>query len=622
MSEKKKYTYIRRHEFCADFETTTGDFSQNESQVWLYYIREVWDNVNDELGLNIKDFFGYVDKITLPSNIWFHNINWDGEFILNWLCDNRGFVKQEVGKFNTKLDIGEWTNMSDGVSSHYVIKYKNLLGKAITFKCSYKQLQTSVSDLQGVKKTEIDYHIKELYNSISEVPHDTIVYIKNDVNVVRKYMEDLLTTYTSKQLGITSSGTAMKMVKENLTKDLYDSYFTNKIKAGKITKNGTYTDGEWDYFKLGYVGGYTNLIDGFKNKLLKNVRTLDVNSLYPFILRNYTLPIGEPIYSCKRKKCNHLRFLEINMDFNMKERGVGFIPSKTGYTNNIEWLREGKNHVAYVTGEMWELIQKHYNITYFKIIKETHFNSAKDLFSEYIDHFQKMKQNAEKGTFEYLFSKLMQNQVYGKFGMSPLRKKYFFRPFDPLKDTRIDKVIYGAKKPMVMDYDWDLSNPAYIPMALWITSLAKIITIELANYVNKLCNHNYEEGSFIYSDTDSVHISVCDSCWEIIKQNIDIHPKRLGAWDLEKESTYAIFFKRKFYLEFDNPDEKISTKNLGSAGLDKNHFTNYTYREVIERDPKIKMVKKSKKKLIGGIILEEKEIRIKELENVSKIESW
>jgi len=57
-----------------------------------------------------------------------------------------------------KMEKNTFTNMSDGVSSHYELKYCNLLGNIIRFQDSYKLLVSSVSSLQGVEeKDKINY---------------------------------------------------------------------------------------------------------------------------------------------------------------------------------------------------------------------------------------------------------------------------------------------------------------------------------------------------------------------------------------------------------------------------------------------------------------------------------
>lgn len=598
--------------FEADFETTTAAYSTDMTKVWLYYIENIFDERDNNIGVHMKGFFNFLEEQNMETIVFFHNLNWDGEFLLNYLCENYQYRKQEVGQWNLKLKKGEWNNMSDGVSSHYVIQFINKNDCRIKFLCSYKQLMSSVAQLMGVKtqegedKDKIDYDITVLPKSIKDLTPGQITYVKQDVKAVIPHMRELIEKYGD-NLGITSSGTAIKMVRKKIKPGMYDMYFDNKINAGYLDKKGLYHEGMWDYLKRGYLGGWTTLGLNVAKTIWDNISVYDINSLYPYIMRNFKLPIGEPIH-CRRKTCNHLRFLEVNFDFKIKEGGVPFIPETGGYALHIEYLSEGRNHLGYFTDSMWELIKEEYDVSRSFIVRETHFVGKEGLFKDYIDDFQEMKQHAVKGSFEYLFSKLMQNQVYGKFGMSPLRKKYYFRPFDKEKDTRKDIVIYGDKHKMVQDYDWDLTNPSYIPMALWITSLAKIETIKAANIANRLCRHMRKDGAFLYSDTDSIHLSMCKDCKTKLERIIRVHPTELGAWDNEGNFKHGYYLKRKFYLEFDDIDENVNPKHCGMAGINKMEASKTTYRTII--DEKWEAVKLQRVKVNGGVQLIPKIIKV------------
>lgn len=588
--------------YCADFETTTDAISKTETNVWLWYIENIFDDTDFALNKEIKDFFHFLEEMDTNTQVFFHNLNWDGEFILNYLVDNYIYVKQEVGKFNVALKAGEWSNMSDGVSSHYVIRFKNKkYGKEIKFLCSLKHLTVSVATLQGLKeKVKIDYD-KIVVNE------ETISYIKKDVKTVIPFMKGVIENY-GKQIGITSSGTAMKQFKKTLDGD-YDRFFTNQIKVGKFNNQGYYTDGEWDYYKKAYKGGWTFLREEYKEKLLKgNIICDDFNSLYPYIMRNFSHPVGKAL-PCNEKKCNCFKILEINLDADLIEPNIPCIPDKTGYEQHINYLKTARNQLIYVTDEYWDLIKETYTIHRFKIIKETHFFQMSDIFTKYIDKWQEMKQNSKKGTFEYLFSKLMQNQLYGKFGMTPVRQKYFFRNFDPNIDKRKGLPIYGRVNKMVLDYNWDTTKPSYIPMAISITDKAKIQTIRVANIVNK-CNHIMKYGGFIYSDTDSIHFNICDDCLKEYESKVDIHPSKLGSLDRERVSKYGYFIKRKFYLEFNDLNDKIDSRTCGMAGINKEDMETYTYNDFIFDRKNVKTTKKQRVKVNGGVMLIKKEVNI------------
>ena len=83
--------------FMADFETTTDP---ENCYVWAYAICEVSDYVKTEnnvvIGTSIDDFMMWCEK-EANHKVYFHNLKFDGEFIINWLLRN-GFEYVEDAK--------------------------------------------------------------------------------------------------------------------------------------------------------------------------------------------------------------------------------------------------------------------------------------------------------------------------------------------------------------------------------------------------------------------------------------------------------------------------------------------------------------------------------------------
>ena len=77
--------------FTADFETST--WLSDESFVWAWAICEIGNVDNIRIGNTIETFMELVEKENNPI-ILFHNLKFDGEFILYWLMKN-GFEYTE-----------------------------------------------------------------------------------------------------------------------------------------------------------------------------------------------------------------------------------------------------------------------------------------------------------------------------------------------------------------------------------------------------------------------------------------------------------------------------------------------------------------------------------------------
>ena len=90
--------------YVADFETTTEKFYNEfgNTQVWLYAISDENGSIT-HWGRNIEDFMEVLEKHYNKSIVYFHNLKFDGEFIIYWaLTHNFTHVeKKEDIKDNT-----------------------------------------------------------------------------------------------------------------------------------------------------------------------------------------------------------------------------------------------------------------------------------------------------------------------------------------------------------------------------------------------------------------------------------------------------------------------------------------------------------------------------------------
>ena len=85
--------------FTADFETST--WISNETWVWAWALCDIENLDNVEVGNSIEDFFERIKKEANPY-IYFHNLKFDGEFILYYLMTH-GFeyVESREKRTNT-----------------------------------------------------------------------------------------------------------------------------------------------------------------------------------------------------------------------------------------------------------------------------------------------------------------------------------------------------------------------------------------------------------------------------------------------------------------------------------------------------------------------------------------
>ena len=79
--------------YSADFETVT--WLKNETYVWAWALCEIDNPDNIKIGNSIDTFFEEIQKEN--CTLWFHNLKFDGEFILYYLLSN-GFERIENKK--------------------------------------------------------------------------------------------------------------------------------------------------------------------------------------------------------------------------------------------------------------------------------------------------------------------------------------------------------------------------------------------------------------------------------------------------------------------------------------------------------------------------------------------
>lgn len=177
--------------FVADFETAT--WLDNETYVWAWSVCEIGSEQNISFGNSIDTFLEFCQK-NKNSKIYFHNLKFDGEFII-WKLLNSGYkhveekIDREENSFSTLIsDLGQFYQIEI-----FYNKTKKGFNK-ITILDSLKIIPLPVRDISkafGIeeKKLEIDYNkIREKNHELTKEEKD---YISHDVVIVAKALNYL-----------------------------------------------------------------------------------------------------------------------------------------------------------------------------------------------------------------------------------------------------------------------------------------------------------------------------------------------------------------------------------------------------------------------------------------------
>ena len=544
--------------YVADFETTTDI---NDCRVWAFAICEVGNKDNITLGTTIDDFMEWNIKNKENNTVFFHNLKFDCQFIIDWLFINgyKHTTKPEEKASNTFNTLISDKGLFYQVEVIFQKKGKKV--KKVVFQDSLKLIPLSVEKIAEsfklpISKLEIDYHAHNNLPIGSPLTEEEKEYIIHDVQIVAYAIEYFYSQGLNK---MTIGSCALAEYKKLIKKRNFNRYFP--------------TPRYHDDVKQSYRGGFTYLNPKYAEKVVGKGIVLDVNSLYPSVMYENYLPFGTPIYFEGKYKHDPIYPIYTQMircQFDIKENKIPTIQIKHSFDfrGNEYLTSSGDTEVVLCLNSVdLEIFFEQYNVYNLEYLSGWKFKATKGLFTEYIDKWSNNKIQAKKDGNHglYLISKLFLNSLYGKFGT----------------DTRVRSKIpfYGDDKEIhYKDGETEYKDGIYIAMASFITSYARKKTITSAqsivdNYVN-----GKSKAEFVYADTDSLHIILNgeDQDEFLNNCNLDIHPTKLGAWDHESKFKSAKFLRQKCYIE----NEIISEKDyLKGRESDKGYLYSKTSKE-------------------------------------------
>lgn len=484
--------------FVADFETNN---SIDDCRVWAWGIESL-EKDNFDFGINIEGFFKHIINNKIKQ-IYFHNLKFDGDFILHYLMRNGYKYSEKPTKNKT------FSCLISGTGVFYSITIN--VGVIIKIYDSFKLMPTSIEKLgfmlgDKFHKGKIDYEI--IHPLDQPLSYSEIKYLKQDVKILKKALVKFMALGGNKS---TIGANSLHSYKQTQGK-IFNKLFP-QIDEGDI--------------RLAYKGGYTYVNDKYANKILSNGRVYDVNSLYPYILYSKMLPWGDPVkyegkYIFDSKMPLYIQVIEVNFD--LKDNYVPTIQIKNSFRfmpNKYIKSTNGESVILCLTNIDLEILLKHYDVWEIHYLYGFKFRGKIGMFKEYIDKWSKIKiENNDNPVMRYI-AKLYLNNLYGKFGTNPRSKTKI-----PVYLTNEGKIIYKQQE--------SLKKGVYLPVAIFTTAYARqhIITAIENNIDN-----------FIYCDTDSLHLLGDDVT------GIEVDSVKLGAFKLESIFTTAKFLRAKTYVE-------------------------------------------------------------------------
>lgn len=543
--------------YACDFETTTLKKSSEETSVYLWCAIDV-NKEKEFYGEDIESFF-YFMKNNIGADFYFHNLKFDGIFILDWLLFHSDFQYNETGKFspNTFNTLISEELMFYKIEIHFDDGKVHILDSLKKFAAGTSIAKMATDFETGLEKLKYDYDT-EKPNALG------YMYIRSDTLILARGLKKIFKN-GSKEMTIGADA-------YSYWKDGYKKYEFERLFPELSIEEDT-------NLRKYYKGGYTYVNRYYRNKIFENINgcCYDKNSMYPTQMYENAFPIGKPRYFKGKYQDNsifdlyvqHIKCYFVIKDNMppMVQRGYGRFKRDYILSN----LEKPEAEDLYFTSIDLQTFFTCYDVFNLEYIDGYMFRSKKDIFKSYIRQWYYMKTVSSGAMKSY--AKLMLNSLYGKFGENPnVISRIPFKKGD----------IVGFKKTEPRRK----KHTKYIPIALFITSYARQ---DLIYNIIKLGGDS-PNSSFIYCDTDSLHC-IDDRAKDILK----IDDYRLGYWKKENGFNKCKFIRPKCYFESNENKNIVRIAGMPITQAETIGFDEFDYNV-------------SRKKLIpkivrGGVLL-------------------
>ena len=602
---------INENEYVFDIETAYTDESEKDVYSYLICFRNI-NNINDrkhfayEEGDNKHPIFKFLDYVfSLPHKsviIYAHNSKFDFSYVREALYSLGIKSVDDINNFDSLKDYGIIREKTTRTGIFYSAEV-NLIKKVITRQSGKQKGMKSVTVEKTIKFIDtyklVPMNLKKIGEKIlgdteyqkEEIEHTWKQYFPYKVN-------DKELHYCYRDVDVLAE--ALKFLRKNgMVKNTLSSsafYLWNLNRYGTNDKGNLNEDGFREEFpiiplnysihsfnirdmlKFAYAGGYTRVFHNIEEKEIREKgNSYDVNSLYPYVMREKKLPYGSPIFVnryereyIKDKKSGEIYDCLFYMFYaNQIELKKGSFPTVKSRINKDSLYDEMLNGWYCLTKIDFDRMVKNYNVDFnynIEYITTLGFKGKYGIFNDYLDYWQDMKQsNKNVNEALYQVSKLFCNTLYGKFGQNNT-ECFYHVPCDRETHTKIKNYTYNDLEDKPFD-----PEDIYLPLACFITSYARE---ELFNAIEMNLDR------VLYCDTDSMYMIGSAI-------GIRLHSTKLGYWDNEHEfDCFKALGPKKYIYHCTNNTEvngndtgktvcKIT--GLGTEEKKKISFSNFKY---------------------------------------------
>lgn len=527
--------------YGSDFETNPP--KDGKVNVWLWSIVRSSD-LTYIVGESIEEWYEEVMK--LSGIVCFHNLKFDGQFILDYLIRNNIPFDREHTIIDAKMHIP------------YRIALKPDLYIQDTMRVHMGSLEKMAKayGLSG-KSEKADFSIFHEYGQASD---RDIEYVIQDSRIVAQVLAKDCEVNNG-YIPLTGAGFALRQYVNWLKKS--GMVRTNTWGKGMGTSQNEVlnqlfpsapenVDGAEDWptlSRMSYMGGLCLLKDGVSEKVNGKTWVYDVNSAYPFHMCK-PMPVGKG-FTTFEVVPNKFGVYWVKCSFSHNNTCPiihhsrimpPHIPPLEDYSEQCFTYYGKSDYIKDFDGILvLTSIEIDYLLEYADLMIEEvfmgyWFDENPYVFKDYIQNIYTERQDIKRTEpVRAEFLKLMMNSLYGKFGTGEKYGCIMELDEDGLYRERVDLDD--------MDIPW-----CYTPVATAITGYERV-------YIATIISKNWD--SFLYTDTDSIHL-----CAPHVEGSMDIDQKRLGALKCESISDASKYIRPKCYAhinerEYDNLGNEV-----------------------------------------------------------------
>lgn len=514
--------------FSCDTETIKDP--DGSMRVWLVDACTVGESLVHSTFTNLSEFFEYIFSVSDESTCYFHNLRFDGSYILCWAFDH-GYQWSE----NKKLQPLQFSFLITDASQWFCGTMVNAEGRKIKFIDSLKKIPLSVKAMAKaynlpIEKGEIDYM---MYRPIGYQPtEDEIHYIRHDTEIVARVLKIHLDQGMDK---LTAPADALAEYQKTI--DFNATFHPRWYQTHPL---------EEKFCRRAYCGGISWVNPEIKNKIVRHGFVYDYNSMYPSVMLAYSYPTGYPVRWYDKVPPGYDLYIAHALVKIERKAGCPACIRDPIRNTWIETSYEGELWLTSVDVEL--LLQNYYESDNGYIILQDGYawKGETGVFEKYIAHWREVKENTTGGQRQ--IAKLMLNSLYGKFGTKPLRRHKIPKPDD---ENNISYTLSG----------YDSGRTYCVAVAAFVTAYAR----------RELVRGIHNTVGFCYCDTDSIHAAAIDGVCPKFTGAID--DKKFLHWKRETNCfTRAKYLRQKTYIE-ELPDGKLNIAACGCPMSSKNYIT-------------------------------------------------